>query len=59
MFRSAPNALNPLALELNGQLEEKAPEVLAMLSEYGRRLYFPKGILSQKNSLLERTVLIF
>ncbi|MDE0886681.1 MAG: aminotransferase class I/II-fold pyridoxal phosphate-dependent enzyme [Myxococcota bacterium] len=54
MFRSAPNALNPLALELNGQLEEKAPEVLAMLSEYGRRLYFPKGILSQSAEAKEK-----
>ncbi|MAE94254.1 MAG: hypothetical protein CL910_06300 [Deltaproteobacteria bacterium] len=40
-------SLNPLARELNGQLEEAAPEILAMLSALGRRLYFPKGILSQ------------
>ncbi len=39
--------LNPLARELNAALEETAPEVLAMLSPLGRRLYFPKGILSQ------------
>ena len=39
--------LNPLARELNATLEEAAPEVLAMLSPLGRRLYFPKGILSQ------------
>lgn len=39
--------LNPLALELNERLEKAAPEVAAMLSAYGRRLYFPKGILSQ------------
>jgi aspartate/methionine/tyrosine aminotransferase len=42
-----PPALNPLAEELNRRLEEAAPEVLAMLSAYGRRIYFPKGILSQ------------
>ena len=36
--------LNPIAQSLNEKLEEAAPEVLAMLSEYGRRLYFPKGI---------------
>jgi aspartate/methionine/tyrosine aminotransferase len=39
--------LNPLARELNDRLAEAAPEVLAMLSALGRRLYFPKGILSQ------------
>jgi aspartate/methionine/tyrosine aminotransferase len=45
---SSGNAdLNPLAQALNARLEEVAPEVLAMLSGLGRRLYFPKGILSQ------------
>jgi len=39
--------INPLAAELNATLEKAAPEVLAMLSARGRRLYFPKGILSQ------------
>jgi aspartate/methionine/tyrosine aminotransferase len=39
--------LNPLAREQNAILEKSAPEVLAMLSPLGRRLYFPKGILSQ------------
>jgi aspartate/methionine/tyrosine aminotransferase len=38
---------NPLAEQLNLQLEKAAPEVLQMLSAFGRRLYFPKGILSQ------------
>ncbi len=36
-----------LARELNRRLEVASPEVLAMLSPLGRRLYFPKGILSQ------------
>jgi aspartate/methionine/tyrosine aminotransferase len=40
-------AVNPLARELNDKLAESAPEILAMLSPLGRRLYFPKGILSQ------------
>jgi len=40
-------AINPLAAELNASLEKSAPEVLAMLSGFGRRLYFPKGILTQ------------
>ena len=41
------SALNPIAQSLNEKIEEAAPEILAMLSEYGRRLYFPKGIISQ------------
>jgi len=39
--------LNPIAESLNEELREAAPEVLGMLSGYGRRLYFPKGIISQ------------
>jgi aspartate/methionine/tyrosine aminotransferase len=41
------DALNPIARALNEKLAEAAPEVLSMLSEYGKRLYFPKGIISQ------------
>jgi len=41
------SSLNPLARDLNERLESAAPEVFAMLSALGRRLYFPKGILSQ------------
>lgn len=45
---SNPEAtLNPIAQSLREKLEEAAPEVLEMLSAYGRRLYFPKGIISQ------------
>jgi aspartate/methionine/tyrosine aminotransferase len=39
--------LNPIAESLNEELRQAAPEVLGMLSGYGRRLYFPKGIISQ------------
>jgi len=46
--RSIPEVvLNPLAKALNERLDAAAPEVTAMLSAMGRRLYFPKGILSQ------------
>ena len=38
---------NPLAQQLNERLEKAAPAVFAMLSPLGKRLYFPKGILSQ------------
>jgi len=47
-------SLNPLAVELNRQLEEAAPEVLEMLSGLGRRLYFPKGILTQSAEAKQR-----
>ena len=40
-------ALNPLAIELNEELRDAAPSVFALLSELGRRIYLPKGILSQ------------
>jgi len=39
--------LHPIAVELNRKLASASPEVFAMLSALGRRLYFPKGILSQ------------
>jgi aspartate/methionine/tyrosine aminotransferase len=54
MTRSAPTALNPLATQLNKDLEGAGPAVLAMLSGYGRRLYFPKGILSQSAEAKEK-----
>jgi aspartate/methionine/tyrosine aminotransferase len=50
----ADQSTNPLARGLNEQLEQAAPEVLAMLSSYGRRLYFPKGILSQTAEAKEK-----
>ena len=39
--------VHPLAADLNQTLKDQAPEVFEMLSAYGRRIYFPKGILSQ------------
>jgi aspartate/methionine/tyrosine aminotransferase len=38
---------NPLAQALNERLAAAAPEAFSMLSALGKRLYFPKGILSQ------------
>jgi aspartate/methionine/tyrosine aminotransferase len=43
----AEQSYNPLAQALNDKLQAAAPEVFAMLSPLGKRLYFPKGILSQ------------
>ena len=54
MTGSAQTSLNPLAAELNQRLESAAPELFAMLSAYGRRLYFPKGILSQSAEAKEK-----
>jgi len=47
-------ALNPLAKELNETLQKASPEVHAMLSGLGRRLYFPKGILTQSGEAKEK-----
>ncbi len=38
---------NPLAIELNEQLRTSAAAVFSLLSELGKRIYLPKGILSQ------------
>jgi aspartate/methionine/tyrosine aminotransferase len=46
-MQPASETLHPIAQELNRRLEAAAPELFAMLSALGRRLYFPKGILSQ------------
>jgi len=39
--------MNPLAVELNEQLSQHNPYVLEMLSDLGKNLFFPKGILTQ------------
>ncbi len=39
--------VRPLAAELNEVIERENPYVFEMFSELGRRLFFPKGILSQ------------
>ena len=39
--------MNELAKELNGTLEKCSPAILSMLSDYGKKIYFPKGIISQ------------
>ncbi|MCZ6464602.1 MAG: aminotransferase class I/II-fold pyridoxal phosphate-dependent enzyme [Proteobacteria bacterium] len=46
--------MNPLAQALNEEIERAAPEVHSMLSPYGRRLYFPRGILSQSAEAVEK-----
>ncbi|MFP6639999.1 MAG: aminotransferase class I/II-fold pyridoxal phosphate-dependent enzyme [Myxococcota bacterium] len=47
-------SVNTLAQSLNETLSGSAPEVLALLSGYGRRIYFPEGILTQSAEAAER-----
>ena len=46
--------MNPLANELNERIESISPDVLALLSERGRALYWPKGILYQTAQAKEK-----
>lgn len=39
--------MNPIAQELNEIIQESAPHIFEMLSDMGKSLFFPKGILSQ------------
>jgi aspartate/methionine/tyrosine aminotransferase len=46
--------MNPLATQLNETIAAQSPDVLALLSERGKRLYFPRGILSQTAEAREK-----
>ena len=46
--------VRPLAAELNEVIQRENPHVHVMLSEFGRRIYFPKGILSQSAEAKEK-----
>jgi len=46
--------MNPLAQELNDLLARGNAHVLSMLSEVGKQLFFPKGILSQSAEAKEK-----
>ena len=46
--------MNPLASELNQQIEKAAPAVMGLLSDLGQRIYFPKGILFQSAQAKEK-----
>jgi len=41
------DSMNPIAQELNAVLSAKNPALLEMLSDMGKHLFFPKGILTQ------------
>ena len=46
--------MNPLAEELNRTLQTHAPHVFDMLSSFGKKVFFPKGILSQSAEAKEK-----
>ena len=46
--------MNPLAVELNEILTKSNPYVLEMLSDLGKNLFFPKGILTQSAEAKEK-----
>jgi aspartate/methionine/tyrosine aminotransferase len=48
------NPLNPLAEELNEAIRSASPTTFELLSQRGRALYFPKGILSQSAEAREK-----
>jgi aspartate/methionine/tyrosine aminotransferase len=46
--------MNPIAKKLNQDIEKGNPVLLEMMSEIGRQLFFPKGILSQSAEAKEK-----
>jgi len=46
--------MNPLAKQLNKVIESSNPPILEMLSDVGKNLFFPKGILSQSAEAKEK-----
>ncbi len=46
--------LNPIAEELNQNIQRTSPIVYSLLSDFGKRIYLPKGILSQSAEAQER-----
>jgi len=53
-FLKPGGRVGALASELNEIIEYANPHVYAMLSDLGKRLYFPKGILSQSAEAKEK-----
>ena len=46
--------MNPLAKQVNDLIEKGNPHLLEMLSDMGKNLFFPKGILSQSAEAKEK-----
>jgi hypothetical protein len=53
-FMKPGTEVRPLAQELNEVIERENTHVYEMLSDLGRRLYFPKGILAQSAEAKEK-----
>lgn len=53
-FLKPGTEVRPLAAELNDIIREENPTVYSLLSDLGRRLYFPKGILAQSAEAKEK-----
>ncbi len=47
-------SLNPIARELNAVIKNANPHIIEMFSKTGKRLFFPKGILSQAAEAKEK-----
>ncbi len=47
-------SINPIAQELNAVLKHGNPHLMEMLSKIGRRLFFPRGILTQSAEAKEK-----
>ncbi len=54
MIKKDEKHMNPLAQELNEIIEKGNTHICEMLSELGKNLYFPKGILSQSAEAKEK-----
>lgn len=50
--------MNVIAKELNEMIEKANPDLMSMLSDIGKNLFFPKGILSQSAEAKEKAHLI-
>lgn len=46
--------MHDIAKELNGQIKKENPYVYDLLSDLGRNLYYPKGILTQNDEAKEK-----
>ncbi len=46
--------MDPLAIDLNKRIQESSPSVFECLSEQGRQMFFPAGILTQSGEAKEK-----
>ncbi|MFO7965693.1 MAG: aminotransferase class I/II-fold pyridoxal phosphate-dependent enzyme [Desulfobacterales bacterium] len=46
--------MNPIAVELNDIIKRYCPDIYCMMSDVGKKLFFPKGILTQSAEAKEK-----